>query len=289
MLRPAFAIFAQHYLSALLSDFGTVYLNEPIPRDPKLRIFKHPSRFNWGTEYIRTMTAGNNRVIVSPEVISEAELVDVLFEPDKEKSMTSLGLLGKLVSNPCIIETLRWAPNIWELQTCLRHWLTWKAENSASIIPVYEDASVDDDAYIDDDDEEENGGLEEESDGLEEVNKTLVIIVPSITAQNLEKFGNNSSSINVPGIYELPPVFCTTLVVTNELPQDISTVWLRVLGRGNTQRRAIMELQSLDVNHPHRAVVREQLGQWHHLLSEGQMGREWKQLMETLAIVDGLN
>jgi hypothetical protein len=85
MFRPAFTTFAQQYLSVLLGDFGTVYLNEPIPRNPNLRIFKHPSRFNWGTEYLSAITVGNDRVMVSPEVIGEAELVDVLFEPNTEK------------------------------------------------------------------------------------------------------------------------------------------------------------------------------------------------------------
>lgn len=31
MSRPAFAIFAQQYLSALLGNFGTVYLNTFVP------------------------------------------------------------------------------------------------------------------------------------------------------------------------------------------------------------------------------------------------------------------
>ena len=88
MSRPAFSIFAQQYLPALLNDFGTIYLNEPIPRDANLRIFKLPSRFNWGTEYLKEITHDNNRVMISPEVIVEAELVDILFEPHLEKSRT---------------------------------------------------------------------------------------------------------------------------------------------------------------------------------------------------------
>lgn len=40
MSRPSFAIFVQQYLAALLNEFGTVYLNEPMPRDPKMRVYK---------------------------------------------------------------------------------------------------------------------------------------------------------------------------------------------------------------------------------------------------------
>jgi hypothetical protein len=55
---------------------------------PSLRIFKLPSRFNWGTEYLKEITHGDNRVMISPEVIGEAELVDILFEPNSQKSRT---------------------------------------------------------------------------------------------------------------------------------------------------------------------------------------------------------
>ncbi len=280
MFRPAFAIFAQQYLSVLLNDFGTVYLNEPIPRNPKLRIYKHPSRFNWGTEYLSAITTGNNRVMVSPEVTGEAELVDVLFEPDAEKSRTSLGLLGELVSVPSIIEILRHAPDEWNIKDCMRHWLTWKAEANSSIIPINETP-----VYTDSQDNETDS---EENEELK-VDKILLIIVPSIAPQHLEGFGAKPSAINIPGIYELAPIFCTTIVVTSELPQDASTLWLRVLGRGRTQRAAIMELQTLDVNHPHCAVVRQQLRQWYQLLSEGQILKECKQLMQTLAVFDRFN
>ena len=271
MSRPAFAIFAQQYLSVLLGDFGIVYLNEPIPRDAKLRIFKHPSRSNWGTEYLSAITAGNNRVMISPEIIGEAEMVDILFEPDVEKSRTSLGLLGELVSVPCIIETLRWTPNTWELQDCLRHWLTWKAEASSSIIPV-DETTINTDEF--------------EKDSPEDVDKTLLIIVPSIASKELQGFTAQASKINIPGIYEFPSAFCTTIVVTSELPQHISTLWLRLLGRGATQRTAIMELIALDANYPHCAVVRQQLREWYQFLSNSQMFKESKRLMQTLAIVD---
>jgi hypothetical protein len=270
MLRPAFAIFAQQYLSALLGDFGSVYLNEPIPRDPNLRIFKHPSRSDWGTEFLKGVTAGNNRIMVSPEVIGEAELVDVLFEPNAEKSRTSLGLLGKLTSVPSIIEILRWAPDAWDLRTCLRHWLAWKAEANKSIIPV-DQTSV---------------NKKKKNNQLEKDKKASIVIVPSIAPENLKGMNAKPSVIKIPGVYDLAPVFCSTIIATSELPQNPSTLWLRVLGRGQTQRAAIMELIALDINHPHRAIALQQLQQWYQLLLDGQMGKESKRLMQTLAIAN---
>jgi len=64
MSRSSFEIFAQNYLSTILSNFGKVYLNEPVPRDLKLRIYKLPSRLGWRTDYLTAITAGNNRVMM---------------------------------------------------------------------------------------------------------------------------------------------------------------------------------------------------------------------------------
>jgi hypothetical protein len=56
MARPSFAIFSQQYFDTILQDFGQVFLNEPIPRDPNLRVFKIPSRSDWGNDELRAAT-----------------------------------------------------------------------------------------------------------------------------------------------------------------------------------------------------------------------------------------
>jgi hypothetical protein len=267
MSRSPFTLFAQHYFSALLHDFGTVYLNEPVPRNPDLRVFKFPSRTNWGTETLSALTEGNDRVMISPEVIGEAELVDVLFEPDDQKSRELLGLLGELLSVPCIIESFRWLPTTEDLRTCMGHWLQWKVEASGGMIPIDETSHrhdlINGDEDIDD--------------------KILLIIVPSVTAKQLQDWGAKPSPRKIPGVYESAPAFCTTLVVTGELPQTLSTLWLRLLSRGSAQRSAIRELMQLEVNHPLRAVALQQLQQWYQSIVQGQMGKETAPLMQLLS------
>jgi Spy/CpxP family protein refolding chaperone len=73
------------------------------------------------------------------------------------------------------------------------------------------------------------------------------------------------------------------VVATHQLPRNESTLWLRLLGRGPTQRAAIEDLLQLDASHPQRQIAIEQLRQWHDLLSTGQMGRESPRLMALLA------
>jgi hypothetical protein len=280
MSRPAFALFAQQYLAALLNDFGTVYLNEPMPRDPKLRIYKHPSRSNFSTALLESVTDDNPQVMVNPEIIGEAQLVDVLFEPNPERTREDLGLLGELLFVPSIIQSLRWSPDEWTMQKCLQQWLIWRISDNGYIIPVDEDPVEEEEEPYDEDYDYEN---EDEDDEPEEVTKLLVTIVPSIEAHILEGFAIKPSSHQIPGIYEYPPAFHTTIIVTSELPREQSTIWLRLLGRGPTQRDAIDDLIALPGSHPQRAIVVQQLQDWYQLLLKGEMGGESAALMKSLS------
>jgi hypothetical protein len=266
MSRPAFSIFAQQYISALLNDFGRIYLNTPVPRDPNLRVYKIPSRSNWGANVLRAATGGNEQIMISPEVIGEASLVDVLFEPVLNQSRTSLGLLGELLFAPCIIELLRWSPTNWQIQTCLGHWLKWQSETNGGIIPAHE---------ISTNEEKE-----------EVVDKILLIVVPSIQSKQLIDWGAQTSIRDIPGVYDLGPAFCTTIIATGELPKNEYTLWLRLLGRGPTQRNAIQELMNLEFDCPHRESALRQLQQWYQLLLGGQMGKESRLLVQLLSCIE---
>jgi len=291
MSRSLFSIFAQQYFSALLSEFGVVYLDEPVPRDPKLRIYKLPSRRNLGTEILSALTARNDKVRISPESIGEAELVDVLFEPDCQKSRAVLGVLGDLLFAPCIIETFHCLPTDDELRTCLGHWLQWKVESSGSLIPVdetpveYDEDEDDEDEYEDEyEDEDEDDG--ENEDEKEIVDKLLLIIVPSITLEQSVMWRIQLSSDNIPGLYNFPTAFCTTLIATNELPQNASTLFLRLLGREATQQSAIQDLMHLEDGYPLRAVALQQLKQWYQRMSQGEMKMESNSLMQLLSQIE---
>jgi hypothetical protein len=280
MSRPAFALFAQKYLAALLNDVGTVYLNEPIPRDPKMRIYKYPSRSNPATALLQAVTENMPRVMVNPEIIAEAQLVDVLFEPDPEQSRASLGLLGDFLYVPSIIQTLRWSPNSWTLRKCMRPLMVWDSAEHGCIIPVDEEPvyEEEEDDYDYDYDQDEEDEYEPE-----EVTKILLMIIPSIDRKLIRHAGLTPSAKKIRGVYEFAPAFHTTVVVTSELPKDSSTLLLRLLGRGPTQRDAIDDLMALPASHPQRGVILKQLQDWYHVLLKGEMGGESAALMESLS------
>jgi hypothetical protein len=63
----------------------------------------------------------------------------------------------------------------------------------------------------------------------------------------------------VPGIYFLGASLRTAIVAIHQLPETRETLWLRILGKGGVQQRAIAELTALAVDDPLRIIALELL------------------------------
>jgi hypothetical protein len=72
-------------------------------------------------------------------------------------------------------------------------------------------------------------------------------------------FGATLKSDWVEGVYFLPEYLRTAIVVIHQLPCTQETLWLRILGRGKVQQRAVDELTALPANHPFVRVTLELL------------------------------
>ena len=66
-------------------------------------------------------------------------------------------------------------------------------------------------------------------------------------------------SDSLPGIYYLPESFRAAIIVIHQLPPIPETLWLRLLGRGTVQKRAIDELAALPSNQPYVKITLELL------------------------------
>jgi hypothetical protein len=268
MARPSFAIFAQQYFDTILQDFGQMFLNEPIPRDPNLRVFKIPSRSDWGNDVLRAATKDYPNVMVSPEVVGEAEIVDILFEPTPNKSRSNLGLLGELLFDPTLIAPFRSSPTFWDLREPMRHLISWQVEGDGGLLPMNETPHKPLETDHDDDDP----------------HKRSLIIVPSLRRKYLSGYGAKPSDLKIPGVYECPPAFGITIVIAHELPREDSTLLLRLMGRGRTQREAIADL--IQGDSPLRSIALAQFQQWYQLLLDGGMGKESQALMAALSLIE---
>ena len=80
------------------------------------------------------------------------------------------------------------------------------------------------------------------------------IITPTIAAHKLEKFHAVSDETTWgSGIYLLPEVLQTGIIVVHQLPTIPETLWFRLMGKGKVQQTAMSEIAALPINHPYRS------------------------------------
>jgi len=88
----------------------------------------------------------------------------------------------------------------------------------------------------------------------------------------------------VKGVYFLPNILKTAIVVIHQLPENEDTLWLRVLGKGGTQKRAVEELTELPKNNPFRENLLEILADWRKNLElRDNLSREEEEVIMNLS------
>ena len=194
-------------------------------------------------DYLKDLLSSFGKVETSYEVASEIRQIDVLFTPavQQNSNIESLGLLGTIAKKPCIIEPFRNPPTVWEIRACINKQLD-----------VY--------GYL------TRQGKKNKSEVEEDDLPSLWILAPTTSNEILsymnipgaiaEKKQRSKSqkpqSSSIPGIYISPDIIKTRIIVIHRLEVTPDTLWLRLLGKGRVQRRAIEEFNRLPLNHPSR-------------------------------------
>ena len=99
----------------------------------------------------------------------------------------------------------------------------------------------------------------------EQTNKTKIeipklwILTPTASRNIISGFSGTTQTDSLPGIYYLAKSLQSAIVVIHQLPQTQETLWLRLLGRGTVQKRAIDELAALPLNQPYVKITLELL------------------------------
>jgi hypothetical protein len=175
--------------------------------------------------------------LVSREITSEVRQVDVWFEPNPastEKARQVLGLLGRMVQGPCLIEPFRNPVQAVDVRGCLgklfdveiellRQAKRQKTQLTATDLP------------------------------------RLWILTPTVSKSVWQGFGAIEKEDGSKGMYFLSAHLGCALVCIHQLPVSADTLWLRLLGRGTVQSQAVSELVALPVEHPFRRHTLEQL------------------------------
>jgi len=188
-------------------------------------------------EYLEELLSPVGTVNIGSDVTSEVREIDVYFTPNAAvpEYIESLGLLGRLANSTAIFEPFRNPVSVSEVISCLsKLWdVRGKLERQAR---------------------RENTGLNET-----ELPK-LWILTPTASELLLNGFRAQLDEPQwMPGIYFLGEYLRSAIVVIHQLPEIPETLWLRILGKGKVQQRAVAELSGLATDNPLRTNALELL------------------------------
>lgn len=151
-------------------------------------------------------------VIPNMEVPGESRFVDIWFAPSESKiSPEALGLLGRIARNPCLLEPFRNQPTIIEIRNCLLKLFLVQAEYQRK---ARRDAQSIPESEL----------------------PYLWILATSASDSIIEGFGASLDETWLDGVYFLAKHLKTAIIAINQLPRIPETLWLRLLGKGATQR-----------------------------------------------------
>lgn len=187
-------------------------------------------------DYLEELLKPYGEVQAASQVAGEIREIDVLFTPfpNQTTNVELLGLLGKLATTPAIFEPFRNPAGTEEICDCLLKSL------------------------------EVRGALRRAAK-REQTNKTKIeipklwILTPTASKNIISGFSETTKPDSLPGIYYLAKSLHAAIVVIHQLPQTQETLWLRLLGRGTVQKRAIDELAALPLNQPYVKITLELL------------------------------
>jgi hypothetical protein len=174
------------------------------------------------------------------EVPGEAREVDVAFSPNRQTLGTApeLGLLGRLVVTPCLLEPFRNPPTPTQTRNCLLKLFLIQAE-------VQREAKRNEERLP------------------EDQLPRLWILASSASERLLQGFRAQPDTENwLTGIYVLGDFLRAAIIAISQLPATPETLWLRILGKGETQQQAIAELAALPRENPLRSTTLELLFNW---------------------------
>ncbi|MDY6900396.1 MAG: hypothetical protein SWZ49_20315 [Cyanobacteriota bacterium] len=181
-------------------------------------------------DYLKELLQPLGTVETSRKVPAEITEIDVYFVPSSQPSIDKieLGLLGRLADKTALFEPYRNAVKISEIRSCMKK--------------VF---------YLISEVEREN-----KRDNITTVEDELPkvwILTPTASIAILDSFNAISDEENWgKGVYFLGKSAKTAIVVIHQLPRIPETLWLRLLGKGNVQKQAINELQTLSPDNPLR-------------------------------------
>ncbi|NJL83350.1 MAG: hypothetical protein HC890_11140, partial [Chloroflexaceae bacterium] len=198
------------------------------------------NRFDqFSKQFLEEVLTPSSIVEISREVPAEPLLIDLWVTPAPERAQQrqNLGLLGRMVASPCALEPYRNAPSPEEVNRCILKaaWVTAESYRQAK-----------------------RAGNRLSGTELPQ----LWLFTPTASPALLESLGAKSQVSWPDGVYFSPDSLKIGIVVLHQLPVVEETLWLRLLGKGRTQERAISEVIALPVEDARRRPILKLLATW---------------------------
>lgn len=179
-------------------------------------------------QYLTELLTPYGEVETSKDITAEVKQVDILFIPSPQSTqrLETLGLLGRMAKTYAIFEPFRNPVSRGEIRSCM-----------SKLFEIHAD-------------------LERQAKRNDaRINETelplLWILTPTVSAEILNNFNVTVDEENWgKGIYLFGKGFKTIVVAIHQIPSTPETLFLRVLGKGTVQRRAIEELETLANERP---------------------------------------
>ncbi|CCI17644.1 conserved hypothetical protein [Microcystis aeruginosa PCC 9807] len=189
--------------------------------------------------YLEELLSPLGRVEISKEITDETRQIDLFFSPHPDRQITvdNLGLLGQIALNSALLEPYRNSPTRADVRNCL-------SKLTAVLAELQRQAKRENSSYN------------------EENLPRLWILAPLVSETILNGFGAVLDPNWPEGVYFLPRLQRTAIIVINQLPVNFHTLWLRLLGKGKTQNQAVRELLELPIGNNYRQNVIELLVSW---------------------------
>ena len=199
-------------------------------------------------EYLPELIKDYGVVDAAKKIASQTKEIDVFFQPHSKINQDSnqLGLLRKLLDTTCLFEVYRNSVKTHQILECIGKLIDTKISIAR----------------------------ENKRKNKDEEQVNLWILTPTLSDAILDSFNAKKDPNWEDGVYFLPSALCTRIIVIHRLPVNSETLWLRMLGKGKVQEKAIEELNSLSKDNPYRDSVLELVS---NLFTVLQLNKQKKQ------------
>ncbi|MFS8065029.1 MAG: hypothetical protein ACMG6S_01530 [Byssovorax sp.] len=184
-------------------------------------------------------------VVLDARIAGESRRGDVLFTERRTRAAyrRKLGTLGDLAHGRVLFEPFRNPLTVLELKSCVLKAVDLEARDARTArrarLPL---STVEGTA--------------------------LCVITPTMSADFAAEASTTPLPGNVPGLYTLARMWSTVIVVVHELPENESTLWLRLFGRGKVQARAVQEFEEMSRRGPLGDATLQLLVAWRQSLPQ---------------------